>query len=290
MERMSSAARARALLQGGFFQSAIVYDGLSARAAESCGYDSLYMSGFGVAASQGFPDVGLTTFSEMLQALRAITRSVSTPVFADADTGFGNAVNVQRTVREYEATGAAGLHLEDQEFPKKCGFMQGKRVIDAAEHSRKIRAACEARRDPNFIIIGRTDALAPHGWDEVVRRAHAYRDAGADLIMVDGVRKPDAPAYIERLVRAGLPCIFNGELHLSSEEAAQAGFKFQIVGAGFLGAYNGMYRALAAARRGGRQPPAEVPVVTDILGLPEIYEIEAKYAGREMPSSTAFKV
>lgn len=250
MGRLSRPAQARALLAGGFFQSAIVYDGLSARAAAACGYDSLYMSGFGVAASLGFPDVGLITFTEMLQALCAITRSVKTPVFADADTGYGNAINVQRTVREYEAAGAAGLHLEDQEFPKKCGFMQGKRVVDLEEHSQKIRAACEARTDPNFVIIGRTDALAPHGWDEVVRRAHAYREAGADLIMVDGVRKPDVSAYIERLVRKGVPCVFNSELHLSSEEAAAAGFKFQIVGAGFLGAYNGMFRALAAARRG----------------------------------------
>jgi 2,3-dimethylmalate lyase len=210
--------------------------------------------------------------------------------FADADTGFGNAVNVQRTVREYEAAGAAGLHLEDQEFPKKCGFMQGKCVVDLEDHSQKIRAACEARTDPNFVIIGRTDALAPHGWDEVVRRAHAYREAGADLIMVDGVRKPDASAYIERLVRKGVPCVFNSELPLSSEEAAEAGFKFQIVGAGFLGAYNGMFRALAEARRGGVRPPTDVPVVTDILGLQEIYEIEAKYAGRELPKSTAFEV
>lgn len=289
MGQSTQPAQARALLQRGFFQAAIVYDGLSARVAEWCGYETLYLSGFGVSASLGFPDVGLTTFSEMVQALRAVTRSVTAPVFADADTGFGNAVNVQRTVREYEAAGAAGLHLEDQEFPKKCGFMQGKRVIDAEEHCQKIRAACEARSNPDFVIIGRTDALAPLGWDEVVSRARAYREAGADLIMVDGVRKPDAPVYIERLVRAGVPCIFNGELHLSTEEAAQAGFAFQVVGAGFLGAYQGMFRALAGARRGSNGQNGEVPVVTDVLGLQSIYEAEAKYAGRAMPRSTAFE-
>src|ERR1700730_863295 len=168
-----------------------VYDCLQAKIAEGVGFQGVYMTGFGTAAARGFPDLGLLTMSEMVQNVRAITHAVNVPVICDADTGYGNPINVWRTVREYEEAGAAALHIEDQVWPKKCGFLAGKQVIAMDEMVPKVRAACDARRDPNFVIIARTDALAVNGWDDVVRRARKYRAAGADLIFVDGIRTLD---------------------------------------------------------------------------------------------------
>src|ERR1700731_3760657 len=178
-------ARLRELLSGSEMVVApFVYDCLQARIAERTGFDAVYMTGFGTAAARGFPDLGLLTMSEMAQNVRAIAHAVQVPVICDADTGYGNPLNVWRTVREYEDAGAAALHIEDQVFPKRCGFLAGKQVIAMEEMVPKVRAACDARRDRNLIIIARTDALAVNGWDDVVRRARAYSEAGADLIFV----------------------------------------------------------------------------------------------------------
>src|ERR1700745_80624 len=168
-----------------------VYDCLQAKIAERTGFKAVYMTGFGTAAARGFPDLGLLTMAEMVENVRAIARAVKVPVICDADTGYGNPINVLRTVREYEDAGAAALHIEDQVWPKKCGFLAGKQVIPLVEMVPKVRAACDARRDPNFVIIARTDALAVNGWDDVVRRCNAYRQAGADLVFVDGIRTAD---------------------------------------------------------------------------------------------------
>jgi methylisocitrate lyase len=152
------------------------------------------MTGAGtVGALLGLPDVGLITMTEMVMNARYITRSLSIPLISDADTGYGNAINVMRTVREYEAAGVAGIHLEDQIFPKKCGHMEGKALIPLEEMRGKIRAACEAREDPDFVIIARTDSRAVEGVEAAVRRARAYREAGADVIF------PEAPQSREEL-------------------------------------------------------------------------------------------
>ncbi len=140
-----------------------VYDCLQAKIAESIGFQAVYMTGFGTAAARGFPDLGLLTMSEMVQNVRAIAHAVKIPVICDADTGYGNPINVWRTVREYEEAGAAALHIEDQVWPKKCGFLSGKQVIPMEEMVPKVHAACDARRDRNFVIIARTDALAVNG-------------------------------------------------------------------------------------------------------------------------------
>src|SRR5271163_4215917 len=177
-----------------------VYDGLQARIAGRTGFQAVYMTGFGTAAAHGYPDLGLLTMTEMVQNVRVIANAVNVPVICDADTGYGNPVNVWRTVREYEAAGAAALHIEDQVFPKRCGFLTGKQVIKLEEMVPKVRAACDARRDRNLVIIARTDALQPNGWDDVVLRARAYRAAGADLIFVDGIKSlDDLKRYAERL-------------------------------------------------------------------------------------------
>src|SRR5271163_866948 len=188
-----------------------VYDGLQARIAGRTGFQAVYMTGFGTAAAHGYPDLGLLTMTEMVQNVRVIANAVSVPVICDADTGYGNPVNVWRTVREYEAAGAAALHIEDQVFPKKCGFLAGKQVIPLDQMVPKVRAACDSRRDPDFVIIARTDALAVNGWDDVVARAHAYRAAGADLIFVDGIRTVEDIKHCARLL-TGLPHLYNGQL------------------------------------------------------------------------------
>src|SRR3984957_466469 len=157
----------------GFVLAPGVYDALSAKIAGHIGFDALYMTGFGTAASLGMPDAGLATLTEMAANVARVAEAGGLPVIADADPGYGNPLNVQRTVKAYERAGAAALHLEDQAFPKKCGFFEGKRVIPGGEHVQKIKAACDARSDDGFVVIARTDALAVTGWDDVVERVHA---------------------------------------------------------------------------------------------------------------------
>src|SRR5580700_1151553 len=188
-----------------------VFDCLQAKLAAAAGFEAVYMTGFGTAAARGFPDLGLLTMTEMVANARAISQSVHVPVICDADTGYGNPLNVWRTIREYEDAGASAVHIEDQVFPKRCGFLAGKQVIALEQMVPKVRAACDARRDPNLVIIARTDALAVNGWDDVVRRAHAYRTSGADLIFVDGIKTlDDLNLYAEKL--GDLPLIYNGDL------------------------------------------------------------------------------
>lgn len=188
-----------------------VYDGLTARLAQAAGFEAVYMTGFGTAASRGYPDLGLLTMSEMVSNVRTIVQALDLPVICDADTGYGNPINVWRTVREYEDAGAAALHIEDQVWPKRCGFMAGKQVVPMETMLPKVRAAVEARRDPALVIIARTDALAPLGWVEVERRARAYREAGADLIFVDGIiTRQDLEHYVRAL--GDLPLLYNGQL------------------------------------------------------------------------------
>ena len=148
------------------------YDGFTARIAEEAGFDAVYMSGFGTAMSKGMPDVGLLTQTEMVQNAAYVVEAVEVPVIADADTGYGNAINVQRTIRAYERVGVAGVHIEDQVAPKKCGFFDGKQVIDAGEAAAKVRAAVEARRDDDFVVIARCDALTVN-WLGTIRNAAA---------------------------------------------------------------------------------------------------------------------
>jgi 2-methylisocitrate lyase-like PEP mutase family enzyme len=270
-----------------------VYDGLTARVAGSVGFDAVYMTGFGTAAALGLPDVGLATLTEMAANVARVAEASGLPVIADADTGYGNPLNVQRTVRAYERAGAAALHLEDQVFPKKCGFFEGKRVIPAAEHAQKIRAACDARSSADFVVIARTDALAVTGWDDVVERVHAYREAGADVVFVDGIKtRADLDAYVERVVAAGLPALYNGAL-VPAAEAQALGFRIQILaGAALMAAYSEVYKAMLLLRRDGdvsaiaKELQASLAAgesITDVLGLPAVYESERRYAvGQEV--------
>lgn len=162
------------------------HDALTAKIIEKTGFPAVYMTGYGQAASHlGKPDVGLLTMSEMVARAANIVEAVNVPVIADADTGFGNAVNVMRTVREYEKAGVAAIQFEDQVAPKKCGHMTGRQVVPVAEMAGKIRAAADARRDSDLVIIARTDARTVHGIDEAISRAKAYEEAGADLLFIE---------------------------------------------------------------------------------------------------------
>jgi 2-methylisocitrate lyase-like PEP mutase family enzyme len=281
---VSTSGRLRAALAKGLVVAPFVYDGLTARIAQAHGFSACYMTGHGTAAQAGLPDLGLISFGEMVSNLRYIAEAVEIPVIADADTGYGNALNVRRTVREYERAGAAALHLEDQVFPKKCGFFEGKQVIAREEAVGKIRAALDARSDPDFVIIARTDALATDGWDEAVARAEAYHRAGADMVFVDGIRtRDDLETYSRRLAGQGIPCLYNGALEPTGRIAAR-GFALMITGGGHGLSYLAVRKAMLELRRTGRPPAdgrAAFPSITDLLGLPEIYELEARYASAE---------
>jgi 2-methylisocitrate lyase-like PEP mutase family enzyme len=181
--------RLRALIAGGRLVVAPgAHNGLSARLVEQAGFPAVYMSGSGVANTlTGGADVGLLSLTEMAQMARFVSQAVEVPVISDADTGYGNAINVMRTVREFEAAGVAGIHIEDQVSPKRCGSVVGKEVIGAAEMVGRIRAAVDARSDPDFLLVARTDARGPLGLDEAIRRGRLYAEAGADMIFPDAL-------------------------------------------------------------------------------------------------------
>lgn len=183
------------------------YDAIGARLIEQAGFPAAYMTGAGTALARGYPDLGLLTMSEMVENAGAMARSIRIPLIADADTGFGNELNVTRCVREYEARGVAAIHLEDQLMPKRCGHLEGKEVVSRMEFLAKIRAAVAARTRPGFKIIARTDARAVLGFEEAVWRANAALDAGADIAFVEATQSLGEAAAVPRMV-AG-PCLLN---------------------------------------------------------------------------------
>ncbi len=205
------------------------HDALSARMVELAGFDAVYMGGFASTASLlGRPDVGLLSGTEMIENARRIVQAVDIPVVADADTGYGNAINVIRTVHDYEQAGVAAIHLEDQVAPKRCGHMAGKSVISVEEMIGKIRAAASARHDPEFVLIARTDALVIEGVDAAIDRARRYADAGADMLFVES---PTSEADLEKISRqlSGYQVLLNWLEHgktpaISYERIRQLGF------------------------------------------------------------------
>lgn len=181
-----------------------VFCPLVAKMAQRLGFSAIYLSGGALSASLGLPDVGLITLTEVAQQAQAIVQAVGLPLICDADTGFGSTVNVERTVHLLETVGVAGLHLEDQELPKRCGHLSGKAVIDAQEMVAKVQAAVAARRDPNLVIIARTDARSVLGFDEAVRRGRLYKQAGADVIFPEALESADEFARFAREVEGPL--------------------------------------------------------------------------------------
>jgi 2-methylisocitrate lyase-like PEP mutase family enzyme len=183
------------------------YDAITARLTEQAGYPAVYMTGAGTSAAKGYPDYGLLTLTEMAEAAGVLARSVGVPVISDADTGYGNELNVTRAVREFEGRGVAAIHIEDQVSPKRCGHLDGKEVVSMEEFVSKIRAAVAARRDPDFLIIARTDARAVIGFDEAIARANAAIAMGADMAFVEAVQTLEEMAEAPRRVSG--PCLLN---------------------------------------------------------------------------------
>ena len=236
---MTNAKKLRALLQ----QPDIVaapgcYDGMTARLIEQAGFSAAYMTGAGTSASKGYPDFGLLTLTEMVENAGVITRSINVPLISDADTGYGNELNVTRTVGEFERRGVAAIHIEDQVSPKRCGHLDVKEVVSREEFVIKIEAAVAARRDPDFMIIARTDSRAVIGFEEAIARANAAVAAGADMIFVEAMQTPDEVANVPKLVKG--PCLLNmvagGKTPAVSIPDAQAlGYRLAILPGAVLG-------------------------------------------------------
>jgi carboxyvinyl-carboxyphosphonate phosphorylmutase len=264
------------------------YDALSAKIIAGLGFESVYLTGYGASASRlGEPDVGLLSMAEMVSHARGIVSAVpGVPVIADADNGYGNALNVGRTVREYEAAGAAAIQLEDQVLPKRCGHMEGKRVVPVEEMVGKLRAALDARTDPDLVIIARTDARAVEGFAAAIARSQAYRAAGADVIFLEAPVSREELAEVGRAVQAPLLAnlIEHGKTPLVDPVAlASMGYRIAIY----------PLSALYAAARAVRDVLAELKAegttecVIDrmiafeefnrLVGLPEYQELESRY-------------
>lgn len=204
MNQISPGRRLRQAWQAGTVAIPGVFNALVARMAERIGFRAIYQSGAVLSASAGVPDVGLLGLTEFVEHARTITLATSLPLLCDADTGFGEALNVERTVRLFESAGAAGIHLEDQQLPKRCGHLSGKHLVEPETMVAKLRAAVAARRDPDFVIMARTDARGVIGFDEAVRRARLYAEAGADAIFPEALESAEEFAEFARAVQAPL--------------------------------------------------------------------------------------
>ena len=229
---MTTAARLRGLLRGEDMVIAPgAYDGLTAKLIEQAGFPAVYMTGAGTSVSRGYPDFGLLTMSEMVENAARIVGAVAVPVIADADTGYGNELNVFRTVQEYERRGVAAIHIEDQVSPKKCGHLDDKEIVPREDYVAKIRAAVAAKRG-EFVIIARTDARAMAGFDEAVARANEALAAGADMAFVEAPQTMEELAAVPKLVRG--PCLLNvvrgGKTpEIDLRRAQQMGYRLAIV-------------------------------------------------------------
>lgn len=292
--RYGGPARLRELLDSGeTILAPGAFDPLAARLVEEAGFPAVYMTGFGTSAALlGRPDVGLLTMTEMAGNAGRIAACVDIPVIADADTGYGNPLNVIRTVGVYEAAGVAAIHIEDQVAPKKCGHMEGKLVIGAEEMAQKVRAAVDARADPDFVIIARTDARAVEGLDSALDRARRYRDAGADVLFIEALM---SEGEIEAAVRAvpGVPLLFNwaegGKTPpVGLDRLAELGYRIVIFPISTLLAATAAMRKVLGEIAAAGTPAGvlgELPAFgefTDFIGLPEVREIEQRYiAGQQ---------
>ena len=279
----------RTLLQGpGILTLPGVYDGISARMADSLGFPALYMTGYGVVASAlGVADAGVATYTEMLDRVQMIASAVRVPFIADGDTGYGGLLNVDRTVRGYAAAGAAGIQIEDQEFPKKCGHTEFRRVIPADDAVAKIRVAVEARPSEEFLIVARTDARYAHGIDEALRRAERFLAAGADVLFVES---PESLEEMRRVAETFRGAVLLANMveggrtpYLSAAELEAMGFKVALFpGLGFMAAAHALKAAYAHLRQAGtgRDGPALLPFaeMNALMGFGRVHAFEAKWA------------
>jgi 2-methylisocitrate lyase-like PEP mutase family enzyme len=256
---MNAPQRLRQLLhRDGMLVAPGAYDCITAKTIAQARFDAVYMTGAGTAATLGYPDYGLVTMTEMAANAARLSSAVDVPVIADADTGYGNELNTTRTVREYERSGVAGLHIEDQGFPKKCGHLDNKMIVPLDEYLAKIRAAAAARRNPDLVIIARTDSRAVLGFDEAIRRANAALEAGADMAFVEAPQTLEEVAAVPRLVKG--PCLLNvvwrGKTpDIAFDDAQQAGYKLAIVPGMLFKAVIGVCDSLLTQLKSHRRHP-----------------------------------
>lgn len=283
---MPSPALRKTFENGGFVLAPGVYDMISALIADQMGFQALYVTGYGIAASHmGLPDAGLTSYGDMISRVSQIAQGTKTPIIADADTGYGGLLNVRHTVRGYEAAGVAAIQLEDQEFPKKCGHTTGRLVIPTQDMVRKIEVAREARQSENFLIIARTDSRTTLGLDEAMHRAEAYASAGADLIFVE------SPESVEELktvaARIDKPLVANmvsgGRTPvLPADELREIGYGLAIhPGLGFLAAGEALRRGYTELRQNGnvtQQPLHDFDAFCRTLGFEDVWDFDRRWA------------
>jgi 2-methylisocitrate lyase-like PEP mutase family enzyme len=263
------------------------FDGLSARLVEEAGFEAAYLSGGAVARSMGIPDIGLVTMSEVIDRAAQVVAAVKIPIIADADTGYGNAVNLVRSVREFERTGVAAIHIEDQITPKRCGHLDGKEVIPLAEMEKKLQAALASRSDPDFLIIARTDARGVHGFDDAIRRGRAFAELGVDAVFVEA---PQSEAELEEIPRAlpNVPLLVNvfkgGKTPmLPVERLQQMGYRIAIYPSETQrAAIHAMRQALALLKREGTTEKMDDALTTfkerdKVVGLDEWQQLEKQY-------------
>jgi 2-methylisocitrate lyase-like PEP mutase family enzyme len=263
------------------------FDGLSARLVQEAGFEAAYLSGGAVARSMGLPDIGLVTMSEVIERAAQVVSAVKIPIIADADTGYGNAINLVRTVREYERVGVAAIHLEDQITPKRCGHLDGKEVISLPEMIKKLEAALASRADPDFCIIARTDARGVHGLDDAISRARAFAQLGVDAVFVEA---PQSESELEQIPRAllNIPLLVNvfkgGKTPmLPVERLEKMGYRIAIYPSETQrAAIYAMRQALSLLKREGTTEAMDEALTTfkerdTIVGLDDWQELERKF-------------
>ena len=284
---MSSTTLLQRIAAGEFILAPGVFEMLSAKLADRLGFKALYMTGYGISASHlGLPDAGLATFTDMVGRARIIAEGTRTPLIADADTGYGGLLNVRHTVRGYEAAGVQAIQIEDQEAPKKCGHTPDRRVIALADMARKIEVALEARRSEDTLIIARTDARAALGLDEAIRRAQAYRHAGADVIFVEA---PESEAEFERVAReVDAPLLANmvptgKSPMLSADRLRSLGFRIAIYPSAAMAAacaaMDRAYRYLLdhGSLVGATHEMFDMRQLHELCGFPEVWDFERRH-------------
>ena len=250
----------RERIQQGLLQAPGAYDALGAKIIEAEGFETVYMTGYGTAAAAGLPDLGLLTMTDMVRNATRIAQAVDIPVIADADTGYGNEANVARTVQDFERAGVAAIHIEDQAWPKKCGHMKEKRIVDTVEMVAKLKAAVDARASKDFLIIARCDAIAVEGFDAAIDRARAYGEAGADVLFVEAPETREQVAEIPKRL-PDWPHLINlapRTPNFSANELEDLGYSIAIYpGICFVAALEACEHAVRDLKRTGMCPDME---------------------------------
>jgi 2-methylisocitrate lyase-like PEP mutase family enzyme len=276
------------LAAGEFIAAPGIFDGISVRIAESMGFDALYMTGYGTVGSHlGLPDAGLASYRDMVERVKVFTSIAKTPMIADGDTGYGGLLNVEHTVRGYEGAGAAGIQIEDQEFPKKCGHTPMRRVIPLEDMLKKIKVAVAARDSDDFLIVARTDARTGHGLDEAIRRGEAFAKAGADIVFVE------SPESVEEMEKIGasidamllVNVVEGGSTPvLPAADYQSIGYNIAIYpGAGFLAVGAALKSVYTQIKETGSSIGAEAPLADFMefsrsMGFEDVWAFEKQWA------------